>query len=355
MTTQKHFDVVTIGGAMRDFTCFTKDGVILKKEQAHALLAFPYGSKLSFTSLFMTLGGGACNTAVIFRKLGFVVGIITSLGDDVHGKAILNELKREDIDTSAVSRTPKEKTGMSFIIATEQTKEHVVFAYPGAIDLLTLNASVLSQIHTPWWYLTSLGGPKHHWLANLRTLFRIVQKKKQRIAWNPGKKQIREGLQTLRPFLWRTTVFALNMEEAKDFVASFTPRLVDYLKGKTQTKQSQYLAEKIKATGPQRVVITDGSRGAYAFDGKHFLFRRATPTKPHDTTGAGDAFNASFVAGQIYCPHAENIGLSLELGTMNADAQIRRVGAQEGLLQWKEIVPRLRKNFRDHLRTCGRR
>lgn len=355
MTTHPQFDVVTIGGAMRDFTCFTKDGEILKRSTNQTLLAFPYGRKLSFESLYMTLGGGACNTAVILRRLGFRTSIITSLGNDVLGNEILAELRSDGIDTKSVTLTAKEKTAMSFIIAAEQTKEHVVLAYPGTIDLLTLRASTLSSLNTRWLYLTSLGGPKHHWLRNLQILFQVVNKKKINIAWNPGKKQIQEGCQVLKLFLAHTSVLALNLEEAKDFVSSFVSSVAASLQGKTRVEQNRWLAERIHTTGPRIVVITDGAHGAAAYDGTKFLYRKATLTKPHDTTGAGDAFNASFVAGQIHCQHSQSIALSLELGTMNADAQIRKVGAQEGLLRWNEIVPRLRKPMRDHLRIACRR
>ena len=85
------------------------------------------------------------------------------------------------------------------------------------------------------------------------------------------------------------------------------------------------------ALGPEQVVITDGSAGAYGTDGtEHFV----VPVFPDDgpvvdRTGAGDAFAATLVAGLAS-------GLPLEeamaRAPVNSMRVVQQVGSQAGLL-----------------------
>ena len=61
----------------------------------------------------------------------------------------------------------------------------------------------------------------------------------------------------------------------------------------------RHLLKELKKMGPKIVAITDGSKGAYAYDGKEVFFQRALKIAAVDTTGAGDAFSSGFVAGMI--------------------------------------------------------
>ena len=47
-------------------------------------------------------GGNAANTLTALAKLGARTALLTKLGDDLHGEAILAELGRDGVDTSRV-------------------------------------------------------------------------------------------------------------------------------------------------------------------------------------------------------------------------------------------------------------
>ena len=85
------------------------------------------------------------------------------------------------------------------------------------------------------------------------------------------------------------------------------------------------------ALGPERVVVTDGSSGAYGSDGTRYL---EVPIFPNDATvvdrtGAGDAFAATLVA-------AVTSGLGLDeamaRAPVNSMRAVQQVGTQAGLL-----------------------
>ncbi|EGE4782747.1 ribokinase, partial [Escherichia coli] len=56
-------------------------------------------------------------------------------------------------------------------------------------------------------------------------------------------------------------------------------------------------AEAIHNKGVKNTVITLGSKGSLAFDGKKFIHSPAFPAVVKNTAGAGDAFNGALASG----------------------------------------------------------
>jgi ribokinase len=73
------------------------------------------------------------------------------------------------------------------------------------------------------------------------------------------------------------------------------------------------------------IVIKRGADGAVADDGDQRLFVAAQSTHVVDTTGAGDAFCAGFLAAWIL--DQADLGAALESGTKTASSAISRIGA----------------------------
>ena len=82
--------------------------------------------------------------------------------------------------------------------------------------------------------------------------------------------------------------------------------------------------------------MTDGPKGAYAYDGKS-IFEVSSypdPKKPVDRTGAGDAFAATLVAELA---KGETLRDALLRAPINSMSVVQYVGAQAGLLSGDEI------------------
>jgi sugar/nucleoside kinase (ribokinase family) len=91
--------------------------------------------------------------------------------------------------------------------------------------------------------------------------------------------------------------------------------------------------EKLSDLGAKISIITADVFGVRAFDGKKFYFQPAPAVKKVvNTTGAGDAFAATFVAAQI---RGLDITSSLKLASENAGSVLQQVGAQPGLARNK--------------------
>lgn len=312
---KKQFDVIAVGGATRDIMFYTKDGelVTTKSLTREKLLGFEYGAKILADKLYFSFGGGAANAAATLSSFGLRTGIICRIGEDEIGKAVLKNFNDRKIDTSLIRIDKKNDTGFSVVVTLNNlVREHIVFAHRGANSLLNSLDLQLDNVDTDWFYISSL--PKDGWENIMKKIIRY----KKNIAWNPGGRQLHE-LAEVKKFLPFIKVFMLNRDEALEF---------------KKLKDIKGLIKYIQGLGPDIVVITDGSKGAYVYDGNKYYFMAAKKVKSVDTVGVGDAFAGAFTSALI-C--GKNIKTSLEWGIKNSASVVTKIGAQNGILSQKQV------------------
>ncbi|HVM90572.1 MAG TPA: carbohydrate kinase family protein, partial [Verrucomicrobiae bacterium] len=241
---------------------------------------FLMGSKMAIDELTFASGGGATNAAVTFARFGFKTACIIRLGKDQIGGQILEDLKREKIETGFVQTDPKEKTAYSVILLSG-TGHRAIFTHRGASQ--KLDASAFPWHHWSkrlgrgkigdWIYLTSLGGD----LRALKDIFEHAKRSKTKIAWNPGNMELKKGLKTLKPFIEQCEIFSVNKEEA------------DVLGGWNA----------LASLPGGAFLMTMGQQGAMVRGGKKTWRANALKARRVNTTGAGDAFGSAFTAAWI--------------------------------------------------------
>jgi fructoselysine 6-kinase len=124
----------------------------------------------------------------------------------------------------------------------------------------------------------------------------------------------------------------VNKDEAIELVVSAGYKKTD----KKILNSSKELLKIIKSWGTNLAVITSGHNGADAYDGNNFYYQNIIEeVRRIDTTGIGDSFNSSFLAGlEIY---KGDIQKSLALGAKVSASVISQQGAQNGLLTKKDL------------------
>ena len=127
------------------------------------------------------------------------------------------------------------------------------------------------------------------------------------------------GIESLGGLYARSALFFCNKNEAERILA---------LPAGTDIKE---LLTKLRALGSETVVVTDGPRGAYAYDGTEMLKVPMYPDlrPPLERTGAGDAFASTITSALIL---GKPLGEALLWGPVNAMAVVQEIGAQKGLL-----------------------
>lgn len=92
------------------------------------------------------------------------------------------------------------------------------------------------------------------------------------------------------------------------------------------------------AFGPRVVVVTRGAAGALAVTGEGSARTAACPAEVVDTTGAGDGFNAAFLAA---CLRGRPLQDALRFAAAAASLGIEAVGARTALPTWEAVTTRL--------------
>jgi sugar/nucleoside kinase (ribokinase family) len=331
------FDVISLGGVVRDIIFYSNQGKTIATPEnltAQRLLAFEYGAKIDIKDVFLNFGGGAANSSVTFSKLGLKVAALARVGQDEAGQELIKQLKKEGVYTNFIQHDSKAKTGFSFILATEKEREHIAFLYRGANKKLTFSLLHQLKVKAGWFYLTSLSGK--NWPGELKRIFDFAKKQNINIAWNPGNLQLAAGQRALAGFLKQTSLLILNKDEAIELVLS---GIKLGRKNPNCLNQPVYLSNILQEWGPKMVLITSGKKGACLYDGKKIYQQKAIKSKVADTTGVGDAFGSTFLAG--YIKTKSNINQSLKWAALNSSSVVTETGAQNGLLTLKELKSKL--------------
>ena len=178
-----------------------------------------------------------------------------------------------------------------------------------------------------WLYLSEMG---EDYEELFRDLAAMVKHRKSKLAFNPGVIQLQGGTRKLFPTIRATDVLFVNKEEGHQL-----------LNHRMNGLDLRHLLTGLWKLGPSVVVLTDGGRGAYAFDGGEVWFLPPFPAKPVEMTGAGDSFATGFLAARMY---DKPIGECLRWGAANASSVIMQVGPQPGLLTKTMMSRTLRMN-----------
>lgn len=305
------YDVICIGSATLD-TFIHTDKKFVKRKEYH----FPIGSKILVNSIDYQTGGGGTNTSVCFSRLGLKTAFIGKLGCCDNSNFILRELKKEKIDISQTIISKKGKAGYSVIVDAKKT-DRTIFAYKGLNECFKFNELNKKKLkNTKWIYLTSFTGKS---FIESQKVAEFARKNNIKLAFNPSCYLTEKGYKFLKKIIDCTSCLILNKEEAEMLVK----------KGNSKT-----LAKKLHKLGPEIVVVTNANKGAWAYDGNEFYHSHQSKVNVTETTGAGDAFAATFVASLIKGKH---ISKSARLAQKNAESVITHIGAKNLLLSWNVL------------------
>jgi ribokinase len=270
-----------------------------------------FGDKIPYDYFVLAEAvGNASNAAVSAARLGLCAGLRAYVGDDRYGDGCIEVLRKEGVDTSLIVTEPGKATNYHFVLwyGTDRTilVRHEDFTY---------TTPELSE-SPRWLYLSSLA---ENSLAYHEALAAFLEAHPEtKLAFQPGTFQMKLGKEALAALYKRSDLFVCNKEEAA--------RILE-----TEGLTIKELLGELSALGPKTVVITDGTEGAYAYDGTRMLRVPMYPDEraPFERTGAGDAFASTVTAALALGKPLEE---ALLWGPINSMSVVQDVGAQKGLL-----------------------
>lgn len=316
MQNENKLDFLSIGDTVVDaFIKLQKANIIGEPDTPSYEIAIPFAEKVQYEDVFVIPAvGNAANAAVSAARLGLNTAIVTNLGDDREGADCLAELKRNNVKTDFVKINSGKKTNYHYVLwyGAERTIliKHQNYEY------------TLPDVGSPKWiYFSSVNEtafPFHYKIADYLEAHPEIN-----FAFQPGKFEIKLGKEKMERFYKRSKIFFCNVEEAERILG-------------LRDRGIKELLEEMRKLGPEIVVITDGPRGAYAYDGKEYLSMPIypDPKPPYSRTGAGDAFSSTTVSALAL---GKTLPEALAWAGINSMAVVQQVGANVGLLTREKL------------------
>jgi pseudouridine kinase len=293
-------DVICIGGATLD-----------RKYRALAPLQADTSNPASGA---MSFGGVARNVCETLCRLGIRAGLMTLVGDDDSGRALVDQLKALGADVNLVA-----------VMSGHRTAEYVAVLGPdrslalGVADMAIFDAFTADHLDrlrphfdAARWLFADCNLPA----PVLAGLIRRARRSKVRLAVDPV--SVAKAAR-LPADLSGIDLLALNRREAAAVLA------VDF--------DAALASRNLLARGAAAVVLTDGAEGMLVSCGGEQTHVPSERVEVKDVTGAGDALIAAVIAGLIN-------GKSLP-EAVAAGAQIAALTVASGLTVRDDLTPQL--------------
>lgn len=287
-----------------------------------------FGDKIPYDDVHVVAGvGNAANAAVSASRLGLRTAFVSNIGDDEHGKEILSVFKDEKVFTDFVE-----------VHKGIPTNYHYVLWYKDERTILIKHQQYLYKlpdINEPRWvYFSSLGENSLEFHGEIADY--LEARPSIKLAFQPGTFQMKFGKEKLKRIYARTDAFFCNKEEAQRILG-------------VEDGDIKNLLKDLASLGPKITVITDGTKGAYAYDtstssgagGKiYFMPLYPDPKPPISRTGAGDAFSSTFIVALAL---GKDVREALRWGPINSMSVVQGIGARAGLLTQERLKEYLAK------------
>jgi sugar/nucleoside kinase (ribokinase family) len=268
----KNMDAIVFGNVTLDIICYPVDDV-------------PRHESIAFEDVTISPGGCGSNTAIGLAALGVPTGIVSCTGDDDAADLLFRYWERVGVDARFVRRTSEQPTGTSVGLVDSDFQPRFVHS-SGA------NRGLTAEVIDPQAFVAM--GAKFFHIAGffvLPNLFEDVAAKLAElrslgictsldVVFN-----VRMDDSRLRGALWEALphldYFIANAYEAFRLTGEENPG-----------KAAAILGER----GARSVIIKLGAEGCYALSESFTGVIPGIPVEVVDTTGAGDAFAAGFIA-----------------------------------------------------------
>jgi 2-dehydro-3-deoxygluconokinase len=276
------------------------------------------------TSLSLSIGGAESNVAIGLARLGIPASWISVLGDDELGELVLHRLRAEGVDTSGVRRIADRATGL--YLREEVAGRLRVYYYRSGSAAATLspNAFDPSMLQgAAFLHLTGITGALSQecaeflpWAATtardagVRVSYDVNYRSR---LWEPSAAQA--ATKALLPLI---DVLFVGHDEANALWGWETDTAL----------------EQLSKIGPSEVILKLGADGCAAMITGEQLISPGFPARQLDPIGAGDAFDAGYLAATLW-------GWAPEKRLRAANAMgafcVQNLGDYEGLPNRREL------------------
>jgi 2-dehydro-3-deoxygluconokinase len=272
-------------------------------------------------SLELKIGGAESNLAIALSRLGVSAGWVSLLGDDEPGQLVLDRIRGEGVDTSRVQRVRDLPTGLYLRERVGPDARVYYYRRGSAASTMapeTFDADYLEDAE--FLHLTGIT-PALSEECRVFTLW-AARESGTRVSFDVN----------YRSRLW-------SPEEARAFVEEILPSVGILFVGDDEARalwgrDDEGLVRELAAAGPREVVLKRGKEGSLALVEGRVITQPAFRVEEVDPVGAGDAFDAGYLAGHLWgLPPEERLRAANAMGALS----VATLGDYEGLPDKEEL------------------
>lgn len=245
-----------------------------------------WGQEVVGTSHTLVSAGQAGYLAFALARLGDPVSVIANVGSDIFGQQIVHDLRRAGVNVDGVE-TAERETGISVAIV-RPDGERAFVSNLGCLNVFDEGLVERAWGQTAGADIVCLVGSSVLGALSAAASAGILARARaagQITAFDPGwdpNGWPQETIAATRALLRHVTAFLPNQDEARALTGHDDPAAA---------------AAALAADGPEIVVVKCGAAGSVARRGDETVHLPARPVAVYDAVGAGDTFNAGFLAG----------------------------------------------------------
>lgn len=280
----------------------------------------------------MRMAGAESNVAIGLCKLGHSAGWLSSLGQDELGQYVLNSIRAEGVDVSQVIFDKYHRTGL--MLKQLSAGETSVFYYRE-----NSAASHFVKENIPYEYLekakiihlTGITPVLSHACGEaVEAIAEFAIEKDILLSFDPNiRKKLWNGQDytpLMRKLLFASQIVLLGLDEARIIL---------------NTDDITEIVDILRDSGVRYIAIKDGANGAWCADETSDVYIPAQPCKCIDPIGAGDGFNAGFLAGVLEGKSLADCGL---MGAIAGAMATETYGDIDGYPSKEQMEKKLSKN-----------
>jgi len=239
-------------------------------------------------------GGDTLNQALHLVRFGYDVAYLTVLGSDPFAPRMTSAWGREGLDTSLVLRDEDRNTGLYSISIDERGERHfnywrsesaarALFAHPRIEEALAQAADADALVYS----LISLAILPEVGREALVRLAGEIRRRGGKVAFDGN----------YRPRLWNDAAAACRWRDRAAAEADFGFPTIDDERAMVGEEDPEAAASQWQRAGCAETVVKLGGAGCRLADGE--VIPPEAQLHPVDSSGAGDAFSAGYLAARL--------------------------------------------------------
>lgn len=271
----------------------------------------------------LTVGGSGAIMACAAARLGLHVVLCGVTGEDLFGRFIREHLEERGVDTRGLVTDPGRRTGVTVVLSGPE--DRAILTMPGTIG--DLRAELIAD---------GLLGQARHTHVSSYFLQRRLQPDLPELF---GRVHAEGGTTSIDPNWDPTERWDGGLVGVLSTTDLFFPNAVEV----TRVAHISDVGEAISRLHAEgvTVVVKQGDRGATAGLGNGSVHVAGLPVPVVDTTGAGDSFDAGFLAAWLGGAPLER---ALAIANVCGALSTRATGGVNGQVTWDEAVAALEED-----------